>query len=53
MELYFLQREQVIAHVGERVIAERIGKTNELALIRALTHCTMVSARVLIVLSPA
>ncbi len=41
--LNFLQGEQMIAHVGQGVIAKRIGKSNELALIGAKINCTMPS----------
>jgi hypothetical protein len=43
----------MIAHVGQRVLAQRIGKANELALIRLWRNGSMVTARVVIVLTPS
>ena len=33
MQLYFLQREQMVAHVGQRVLTQRVREADEFAVV--------------------
>jgi hypothetical protein len=52
MQLYFLQREQMVAHVSQRVLPQCVREANEFAIVFIGAGGAMSAGVLMVVLSP-
>jgi hypothetical protein len=52
MQLYFLQSEQMVAHVGQRVLTQRVGEADKFAIVFIVAGGAMSAGVAMVVLGP-